>query len=203
LSDAVQPYDVVFFPDGDLRPDTLTPENLSQYRTLILPDCRYLTSAQSQLLQEYLAKDGRLLVMGELGANLNHAERDAILNHQGTHRVEVGAAFDLNWLPFGRQLQLSIPANIAVNLQRVEVGVAVHILLYDYDSQQDKVPALDELNLDLRLRGNFGSVEVFSPGKPPQAELAALESSGDLPRIALKNIPLYSIILLRNQFKKS
>jgi hypothetical protein len=203
LSDAVQPYDVVFFPDGDLRPDTLTPEILSQYRTLILPDCRYLTSAQSQLLQEYLAKDGRLLVMGELGANLNHAERDAILNHQGTHRVEVGAAFDLNWLPFGRQLQLSIPANIAVNLQRVEVGVAVHILLYDYDSQQDKVPALDELNLDLRLRGNFGSVEVFSPGKPPQAELAALESSGDLLRIALKNIPLYSIILLRNQFKKS
>jgi hypothetical protein len=58
------------------------------------------------------------------------------------------------------------------------------------------VPALDELTLDLRLPGSFGSLEVFSPGEPPQAEL---EVSGDLPRLALKNIPLYSIILLKDQ----
>jgi len=194
LSDAVQPYDVLFFPDGDLRPDTLKLENISQYRTLILPDCRYLTKAQSQLLQEYLAKGGRLLVMSELGANLSSEEQEAILNHQGTRQVEVAAAFDLNWLPFGQQLQLSVPADIAVNLQRVEGGVAVHILRYDYDSQQDQVPELNQLNLDLRLPGNFSGLEVFSPGEPPQAEL---QVAGELPRIALKNIPLYSIILLK------
>ena len=196
LSDAVQPYDVLFFPDGDLRPDALTPDNLSQYRSIILPDCRYLTNAQSQLLRDFLENDGRLLVIGELGVNLTQEERDLILNHQGTRRVEVGAAFDLNWLPFGRQVQLSIPADIAVNLQCVAGGVAVHILRYDYNAQQDQVPALNELNLDLRLPGKFSSLEVFSPGEPPQAEL---EMSGELPRLALKNIPLYSIILLKEK----
>lgn len=194
LSDAAQPYDVLFFPDGDLRPDRLKPHDLNQYSTIILPDCRYLTRGQSQLLLGYLKNDGRLLGMGELGANLPQQEREAILDHQGTRKVEVGAAFDLNWLPFGQQLQLAVPADIAINLQRVEAGVAVHILRYDYNAQQDQVPVLDELNLDLRLPGNFGSLEVFGPGEPPQAQL---EISGDLPRIALKNIPLYSIILLK------
>jgi hypothetical protein len=200
LSDAVQPYDVLFFPDGELRPDTLQPETLSQYRAIILPDCRYLTDAQSQLLLAFLERDGRLLVMGDLGANLPPAKRDAILNHQGTRRVEIAAAFDLNWLPFGQQLNLSVPADIAVNLQRVEGGIAVHLLRYDYNSQEDQVPALDELTLDLRLPGSFGSLEVFSPGEPPQAEL---EVSGDLPRLALKKIPLYSIILLKDQPENS
>ncbi|HET9588483.1 MAG TPA: alpha-amylase family protein [Anaerolineales bacterium] len=194
LSDAVQPYDVIFFPDGDLRPDTLTHDSLSQYRTLILPDCRYLTEAQSQVLNDYVKRDGRLLVMGELGANLSARQRDAILTHPGTRQVEVGAAFDLNWLPFGQQAQLSIPADIAINLQRVEQGVAVHIIRYDYDSQQDQVPGIDELNIDLRLPDSFNSLEVFSPGEILQAEL---EMSGDSPRIALQNLPLYSIILLK------
>jgi len=199
LSDSVQPYDVLFFPDGDLRPDTLKSEDLSQYRTLILPDCCYLTNRQSKLLFDYLQNGGRLIVMGELGANEPSAEGDAILNHQGTRHVEIGAAFDLNWLSFDQQLKLSVPADIAINLQRVESGVAIHILRYDYDSQQDKVPALDKLHLDLRLPGNFGSLEVFSPGEPPQAEL---EFSGDLPRLALKNLPIYSIILLKHQPEK-
>ncbi len=195
LSDAVQPYDVIFFPDGDLRPDNLQFETLRQYRTLILPDCRFLTNDQSRLLQEYLAKDGgRLLVMGELGTNLPVSDRETILGHTGTRRVEVSAAFDLNWLPFGQQLNLSIPADIAVNLQRVEAGVALHILRYDYDSVHDQLPILDELHIDLRLPEKFESLEVFSPGDPPQAHL---EVSGDLPRVALKNLPLYSIILLK------
>jgi hypothetical protein len=194
LSDAAQPYDVLFFPDGELRPDTLKAEHLGQYRTLILPDCRFLTNAQTRILQDFLENDGRLLVMGELGANLSQQERDAIIGHPGTRQAEIGAAFDLNWLPFGKQLQFSVPADVAINLQHVEEGIAVHIIRYDYDSQRDQVPVLDELNLDLRLPGNIGSLEVFSPGEPPQAEL---EVSGDSPRIALKNIPLYSIILLK------
>jgi hypothetical protein len=191
----VQPYDVLFFPDGDLRPDTLTREALAQYRTLILPDCRFLTPTQCRLLLAFLDQDGRLLVMGEPGVNLPEEQREPLLNHQGTRRVELGSAFDLNWLPFGKQVQLSVPADIAVNLQRLESGVAVHILRYDYDSTRDEVPALDELHLDLRLPGSYGSMEVFSPDELPEAELSI---SGDLPRVSLKNLPLYSIILLKD-----
>ena len=194
LSDAIQPYDILFFPDGNLRPDTFQPETLTQYRTLILPDCRYLTSAQSQLLSHYLENEGRLLVTGELGINMPSTERDVILNHQGTHRVQAGAAFDLNWLPFGQQVQLSVPADIAVNIQSIEGGVAIHILRYDYDSSQDNIPLLAELKLDLRLPGNFSNMEIFSPVESPKGEL---EGSDGLYRLMLSNIPLYSIVLLR------
>jgi len=196
LSNAAQPYDVPFFPDGDLRPDSLKPETLSQYRTLILPDSRYLTQAQSQLLRNYLERGGRVLVIGELGANLAFAEREAILAHPGTSRVENRKGFDLAWLPFGQQVRLSAPADIAINVQQVDSGAAIHILRYDYDSQQDRVPSLDKLNLELHLPGHFGSLEVFSPGEPPQAKL---EVADGLHHLALKNIPLYSIVLLKEQ----
>ncbi|HJS19192.1 MAG TPA: hypothetical protein VJ785_10605 [Anaerolineales bacterium] len=196
LSDAAQPYDVIFFPDGDLRPDTLKPESLSQYRVLILPDCRYLTEAQSRVLRDYLKSRGRLLVINELGVNLPSEEREAILNHQHTHCFENSAGFNLIWLPFGQQLHLSTPENIAINLQRVEAGVVVHILRYDYDSKQDHVAALHKLNLELRLPKKFGSLEAFSPSEPPQAEL---KHSNDVHHLALKNLPLYSIVLLKEQ----
>jgi len=186
---------VVFFPDGDLRPDALNLETLSQYQTLILPDCRYLTQTQFQLLHKYAENDGRLLVMGELGANLSEAEREVILYHAHTHRIEEGAGFDLAWLPFGLQLRLSSPANIAINAQRVEGGVAIHLLRYDYDSQQDRIPVLEELNLKLRLPERFDNVEVFSPCEVPQA---ALDVSGDVHHLALRNIPLYSILYLKS-----
>lgn len=195
LSDAVQPYDVLFFPDGDLRPDTLTFDALSQYRTVILPDCRYLTKSQSQLLQDYLEKGGQLLVLGELGMNLSSDEHDAILHHPGTHRVEVGAAFNLNWLPFGPQVQLSVPADLAINLQRVDSGVAIHILRYDYDAERDQVPSLDELSLDLRLPGDFHVLEVFSPGELSKTQLESVDRNYHL---TLRNLPLYSIILLKS-----
>jgi hypothetical protein len=194
LSNAAQPYDVLFFPDGDLRADNLTLETLTQYRTIILPDCRYLTRDQFQLLRDYLAKDGRLLLMGQLGANLTDAEREEILKHPGTRRIEDGAGFDPAWLPFGLQLRLSAPADVAINAQRVQGGVAIHLLRYDYDSQQDQVPALDELNLKLRLPATFNSLEVFSPCEAPQAEL---ETSDNIHHLVLRNIPLYSILFLK------
>jgi hypothetical protein len=133
--------------------------------------------------------------VGELGANLTAAEREEILQHPGTRRIEDGARFDPAWLPFGLQIRLSAPANIAINTQRLEGGVAIHLLRYDYDSQQDKVPSLDELNLKLRLSATFTSLEVFSPCEPPQAEL---EVSDTIHHLALKNIPLYSILLLKD-----
>jgi hypothetical protein len=39
----LQPFDVVMFPDGELRADTLGLADLAQYRTLVLPSCTFLT----------------------------------------------------------------------------------------------------------------------------------------------------------------
>jgi hypothetical protein len=197
LSDAVQPYDVIFFAEGNLRPDTLTPENLKQYQTLILPDCRCLTQAQSKLLVDYLERGGYLLVVGELGTNLPMDQQEAILKHRGTHQITDSLGFNLSWLPTQPQLRLSRQANLAVNLQRVQSGIAIHLIRYDYDFEQDRLPALEELSLELSLPGKFGSVEVFAPDELPKAELETI--SDGLYHLKLENIPLYSIVYLKNQ----
>jgi hypothetical protein len=169
-------------------------EDISQYHTLILPDCRYLTSSQSKLLIDFLNRDGHLLVMGELGANLPTRERGTILKHPNTHQVEDVDRFDPAWLPLGQQIRYSSRADIAVNLQRVDSGLAIHLLRYDFSFEEDRVPQLDELNLDLLLPVVFSTLEVFSPGEPP---LAGFEVSKDTHHITLKNVPLYSILLLK------
>ena len=196
LSDAAQPYDVVFFPDGELRADTLTPENLKQYQTLVLPDCRYLTKAQSQLLRNYLAKGGYLLVLGELGANLPADEQTAILYHPGTRRIENSLGFNVSWLPVESQIRLEAPANLAINIQSMEAGKAIHVIRYDFDFDNDRVPALEELSLELRLPGKFDGVEAFAPGEAPTAELE--EILDGLYHLKLRHVPLYSIILLKD-----
>jgi hypothetical protein len=71
----------------------------------------------------------------------------------------------------------------------------VYILRYDYGSRQDQVPAVDELKLELHLSVNFGNVKVFSPGEPPQVDLRV---SDEMHQLAIKNLPLYSIILLKD-----
>ena len=61
LSDARQPYDVVVFGDGELRPDQ--PPDLSQYRTLVVAGCDDLTDAQRSWLREF---EGRTVQMPDL-----------------------------------------------------------------------------------------------------------------------------------------
>ena len=194
FSVAAQPYDVVFFPDGDLRPDSLSVDALRQYRTLILPDCRYLTAAQAALLEDYLENGGALLVTGGLGENLPAARRKALLNHPRLTRLGGLDRFDPAGLPGGPQVRLDPAADVAVNIQRVVGGAAIHIIRYDYDETRDAVPLLPALRLDLRLPETFDSLEVFAPGDAPEASLTV---SGNIHHLDLRNIPLYCVILLQ------
>jgi hypothetical protein len=63
LSDARQPYDVIFFPDGELRPDDVTAADLARYRTLVVAGCDDLTEHQAALLREF---GGDVVEMPEL-----------------------------------------------------------------------------------------------------------------------------------------
>jgi hypothetical protein len=193
LSNLSQPYDVVFFPDGELRKDTLLDADLADYRALILPDCRYLTQAQARLLEAYLAGGGRLFVLGNLGGNLPQETRRGLLEHPNTVWTPVSEGFEPSLLPFGLQAVLPSPADLAINVQKLPRGAAVHLIRYDYDKPFDRVPLLPELELELRLPANFRNVEVYSPG----GELTAtLQASGPVHRLSLRAVPLYSILLL-------
>jgi hypothetical protein len=193
LSDGAQPYDVVFFPDGQLRPDVIAAEHLRQYRSVILPDCHVLTTAQAQALRGYLDAGGRLLVIGELGANLPGDLRQALLAHQGTTQIPLEEGFRPENLPGGPQVRVAGAPNIALNIQRVTTGAAVHIIRYDYDEALDRVPLLDTLTLEIRLPEQFTSVVAHSAQGTLDASLAA---QGDVYRVELRDVPLYTIVSL-------
>jgi hypothetical protein len=190
LSDARQPYDVLFFPEGELRADTLTPEDVEQYRTLVAPGCHHLTEPQAALLRAHLEAGGRLVAVGELGTNLDDDARRALLEHPGTSTVD---RLDVAALPGGRQLAVDGDADFAVCVQRVEAGAAVHLIRYDYDEAADAIAPLPELELDLRLAQPFSRATAFSPSGDLRASVTG---EGASHRLRLTDVPLYGVVLL-------
>jgi hypothetical protein len=91
LSDASQPYDVVFFPEGELRPDTLTDDDLAQYRTLVLPQPADLTDAQRALLERFAGRIVDEVDLSEPQVVVEGAD-DLVVSLQ---RVERGCAVHL------------------------------------------------------------------------------------------------------------
>ena len=163
LSAAAQPYDVVFFPDGALRADELTVDDLAQYRTVVLPGVTALTSHQRDLLAAYEAAGGRLV------------DSDA---------------FDATADP---QLRIDPAADVAVNVQHVARGAAVHVVHYGYDEALDAVPRLDRLSLELRLTDRFDRARAVSADGSPGVSLTR---DGDLHRLELRDVGLYGVVVL-------
>jgi hypothetical protein len=181
---------VLFFPDGELRADTLTAEDVARYGTLVLPGCHHLTGAQAALLAAHLDAGGHLVVLGELGSNLDEATRRRLLEHAGTTRA---GALDPAALPGGPQLTVRADADFAVCVHRVDGGAAVHLIRYDYDAEADAVPVLGELELELRLPERFSRATAFSPGGELQASVT---TDGTTHRLRLADVGLYGVVLL-------
>jgi hypothetical protein len=192
LCDATQPYDVLIFPDGELRKDALSQSDLGQFRTVILPDCAVLTPAQAQLLRDLLATGTRLVVMGELGTNLPGEVLAPILAHPGIRRLPTASTIvdDLLDEP---QVRQTPSVDLMINVQRVGAGAAVHVIRYDFDAERDGTPPLPELTIELRLPERFNRVAVRSPCS---SLTATLEHDGLVHRIHLREVPLYSVALL-------
>jgi hypothetical protein len=194
LSAAVQPYDVVFFPDGTLRPDTLTADDLGRYRTLVLADCAWLTGDQADLLAGYLDAGGRLVACGPVGENLDAGARERLLGHPGTRAVGPDdLALDL--LDGGPQVAVAEGAtDAALTLQAVGDGAALHLVRYDYDPAADRVPILERLVLDVRLPFEVAEARPFSPDG---ALRAAAGPAGDgRTRLVLGDAGVYGIVHL-------
>jgi hypothetical protein len=195
LSAALQPYDVVFFPDGTLRPDTLTVDALARYRTLVLPECRFITDRQAELLAAYLAAGGRLLVCGPLAENLGPAARGRLLGHPAARAVDP-FGFSLDLLDGGPQVVVVEGAtDAALTLQAVgDAAAALHLIRYDYDPDADRVPALDRLVLEVRLPFRPAAARPFSPDGRLVAALGP--AAGGRARLVLGGAGVYGIVHL-------
>ncbi len=193
LSSAAQPYDVLFFPDGTLRKDDLSLDALSKYRTLLLPDCPFLTEEQAVLIVHHLEQGGQVIVQGEVGLNLPDRMRENMLAHQNTRAV-CSALSDVTSLVLSDpQVHVTPSADLAVNVVQLEHGAAVHIIRYDYRETDDEVPTLETLRLTLRLPDRFDTIELCDPARRLEGELSRDRNTHTL---TLRNVPLYSIVYL-------
>ena len=192
LAAAAQPYDVLFFPDGELRRDELEVDDLTRYRTLVVAGCDELTERQVELLEGFLDGGGRLIVVGELGTNLG-GRVGGVLDDPRTVRADA-FGFALEHLADRPQVRVvEGRTDVAVNLQRVDGGCALHLIRYDYDEIGDRVPPLDRLVVDLRLPFEpADGVEGFSPDGG--LVVAAEPAADGLLRLTLRRVPLYGIV---------
>jgi hypothetical protein len=189
-----QPFDVLMFPEGELRPDTLALGDLAQYRTLVLPHCTSLTLAQANLIESFLGRGGHVLALGELGANLPEGSRTALLEHALLKRLDAVRVEDL---ADGPQVLMDGDHDLAINLQRVTRGVAIHLIRYDYDEERDEVPVLPELTLRFRLPRWYRHAFPFTPSGTMGARLGMSWHERGMHRLELTDVPLYSIVLLQ------
>ena len=161
-----------------------TVADLREYRTVVLPDCVALTEAQADLLQGYLEGGGAIVAIGAFGLNLPDENRRAIADHPRCTVLDLNAPFTLDALadePQVRFVDHAMP-DIAVNLQRVEGGVALHLIRYDYDEAADRVPVLPELRLEVRLLRIPGARHALMRG-PVDASVGNLAQPA--PQLAL------------------
>lgn len=193
LSSAFQPYDVVFFPEGQLRKDILTPDDLAQYRTIILPGCHALTDHQAGLLVSHLEGGGRIIADRSLGANLPVEASGRIVDHANATIVETVDDLTRTALAGEKQVDLETDADLAVNLVRTDRGAALHMIRYDYCEEEDRVPVLDELEISVRLPEFYAGVRCVDPDGIMSGELLP---DGDRYRISLRNVPVYGIVEL-------
>jgi hypothetical protein len=93
--------------------------------------------------------------------------------------------------------QVRVPAglNAAININRLDNGVAIHLIRYDFDPAADGVPMLDEVGLEIELEATYGSVESYGAPKPPVVDFA---HRGRIHLLHLRDVPLYSVLVLRH-----
>jgi hypothetical protein len=190
-----QPFDVVVLPEGELRKDWITPEDLAKYRTVVLPECTSLTPAQVDAIRGYLDRGGRAIAMGELARNLDDEARAALLTHP--HLVR---ATDIRPEDFagGPQVVVDPGVDLAINLSRVgDKEAAIHVIRYDFDQERDEVPVIDRMTLDVRLSRPFRSLSVLSPSGEVGNRLTFSRERREMHRIELENVPLYFVALLQ------
>ena len=188
------PYDVVMFADGDLLEDE-APElaDLSGYRTLVLPACSFLTARQADLIESYANAGGKVLVLGPVGSNLPDVRVQRLLGNRNVALKPDAASFDVSELAGGPQTSLDRTLDCALNLQKVDQGVAIHIIRYDYDEARDIVPVLPDLQLRVRLPAGFRQATCFSADRALEAKLTR---EGEDYVVALRNVSLYGVVLL-------
>src|SRR5206468_13123129 len=142
---------------------------------------------QAELVEVYVRDGGRVVVAGELGTNLGD-RMEAFLERPDV-TITDAFGFDVELLPNGRQVEVvEGTTDAALTLQRVDGGCALHLIRYDYDKADDRVPPLERLVLDVRVPFDPGPVRAFSPDRT--LAVHAEPGPDGAVRLTLRQVPL-------------
>jgi len=192
-------YDVMMMPDDRLRPDDMTAEWLEPYPMVILPDCYEVTAKQADLLRDYAAKGGKVLVYGRLAEGTTLAEDLAkyenvtfvAANDDPEAAMEAyNAAFDAMYAPIASV----ICDDTRLGIQRFDNDgeTFVHLLNYGYNPSTDTTAAIEEVTLT--LRDVCGKPKLYTlDGVVPDLSYVV---DGDTMKITLGDVGLYTVIAI-------
>ena len=190
-----QPFDVIVLPEGELREDWITAKDLERYRTVVLPECISLTTAQVEAIRGYLEHGGRVVASGDLGANLGEDERAALFGHPHLVRTTGVRAEDFAG---GPQVVIEPAVDLAVNIHRIsDKEAALHVIRYDYDEERDEVPVLDRMTIDVRIARPSRMVKVLGPQGEVPSKLTFSRERREMHRVELENVPMYFVLLFQ------
>ena len=191
LSRAGRTYDVLVFPDEELRPTDLTPADLGRYRTVVLPDLWAVSPTQHGVIREYLAAGGRVVLHGRYGDLLPDAERRAVVDHAGT-TVVAGVADIAAHTTDVVEADLGPQAAVAVHAL-ADGSRAVHLLNYDYDGAADRVRPRPDLAVTVRTGTAPTRAVVHRPGADP-TEIPVRHVDGDRWSFTVPELGAYAVV---------
>lgn len=193
LSRAGKTYDVLMFPDEEMRATDLGVRDLDRYSTLVLPDLWAISPAQHSLVLDYLETGGRVVVHGAYGDELSRSDRDAVLQHAGTtvvDGVEEIAAHTVDVI----EAELGEQAAIAVHALS-DGSSAVHLVNYDYDKDADQVRPRHAVTIGIHADATLHKAVVHRPGKEP-VEFPVVRAHGDLWQFQIDEFTTYAVVQL-------
>lgn len=206
LSKDLVNYDVKFMADGDLREDDFSGKDLANYDLVILPGCSTLTENQAGIIEKRAEEGGRVLIFGEAAENLpgwlDKMKRLSSVAYclDGGDKPTALKAFGGIFKAVYKDLWRINVDNDSIGIQThsIENGMAVHIVNYDYQKQEDRTRRIEELNLKVNLKGKeFGSLKIHTlEGKEIKSEV---RKDGDVMSVKIYDLPLYTVVELVNE----
>ncbi|MHB8063925.1 MAG: hypothetical protein ACYDG2_15060, partial [Ruminiclostridium sp.] len=196
-------YDVKFMADGDLREDCFSIKDIESYDLIILPECNTLTENQAKVIEEYAKLGNKVLIFGDAAQNLS-GWQDKLVNlesaeycindsYKPTALKEFGIAFESLYKNIW-QVTLD-NTSLGIQTHTIENGMAIHLVNYNYSTQEDAVELVKELNIKINCKCNdFGGLKIHTL----RGESLRHESciAGDIINIEIYDVPIYTVVEL-------
>ena len=185
-------YDVKMMPDGVLREDEFTAEEIAGYRMLVVPDCFTITQGQADAILEFAKSGAPVLIYGRLAEGSSLADilreyENVCFAAEGID--EFAQCFDRMYGPVS--VAECSDKRIGMNRYDTKVGTFVHLINYDYSEEADQVKPAEEVTVTLKdLPGRNVRVHRLDA----ETDEYTLRYEGDACVITLRNVPVYTVI---------